>query len=224
MSQGTGNPDNEAGMTFPGAAYPFGAVRLTPETGQRYAYGGYRDDKSLRNMQFVVTSFSGPGCAASEGGDFTVGVDNTQTKDADKSSQESEAGYYKVLLRGGSNEVVLEAAASSPRTATMRLTYQSNGPTGFLSLPGSVDLSEEAGHWVIVYKTSEQGVCSASDSVFYVAMHIGKHQVSAVTKSGDDIQFTLKSAPSSDGYQDFDVLCFSGGGVSQHRCGEPGME
>ena len=33
VSQGTGNPDNEAGMTFPGAAYPFGAVRLTPETG-----------------------------------------------------------------------------------------------------------------------------------------------------------------------------------------------
>ena len=34
VSQGTGNPDNEAGMTFPGAAYPFGAVRLTPQTGQ----------------------------------------------------------------------------------------------------------------------------------------------------------------------------------------------
>ena len=77
--------------------------------------------------------------------------------------------------------------------STMRLTYQSNGPTGFLSLPGSVDLSEEAGHWVIVYKTSEQGVCQGSNSVFYVGMHVGKHQVSRVYKEGNRISFVLKS-------------------------------
>ena len=144
VSQGTGNPDNEAGMTFPGAAYPFGAVRLTPETGQEIAYGGYRHDKSLLNMQFVVTAFSGPGCVSSEGGKFSVGVEDTETRSADKNSQESEAGYYKVLLRGGGNEVVLEAAASSPRTATMRLTYQRDGLTGLLSLPGSMEISEQA--------------------------------------------------------------------------------
>ena len=204
VSQGTGNPDNEAGMTFPGAAYPFGAVRLTPDTMQKHAYGGYRHDKSLSGIQFVVTAFSGPGCVASEGGDFSVGIDNTQTKnadkgyllllgDADKGSQVSEAGYYKVLLRGGSDEVVLEAAASSPRTATMRLTYQSNGPTGFLSLPGSVGLSEKADHWIVTYKTWEDGVCQINYSEFYVAMHIGKHQVSGVSKSGSRISFALRS-------------------------------
>ena len=194
VSQGTGNPDNEAGMTFPGAAYPFGAVRLTPDTEQEHAYGGYRDDKSLSKMQFVVTAFSGPGCAASEGGFFNVGVDNTETRNADKSSQVSEAGYYKVLLRAGNNEVVLEAAASSPRTATMRLTYQSNGPTAFLDPGGPVELSEEAGHWVVTYKTTEEGVCTADDSDFYVAMHIGKHQVSRVYEEGRRISFALKSA------------------------------
>ena len=192
VSSGTGNADNEAGMTFPGAAYPFGAVRLTPDTGQGHAYGGYRHDKSLSKTQFVVTAFSGPGCPASEGGDFTVGVDNTQTKNADKSSQVSEAGYYKVLLRGGGEQVVLEAAASSPRTATMRLTYQSDGLTGFVSLPGSIQLSEQNDRWVVTYNTSEEGVCGGNDSTFYVGMHIGKHQVSAVTRIGRYVKFTLK--------------------------------
>ena len=135
VSSGTGNADNEAGMTFPGAAYPFGAVRLTPETGQSHAYGGYRHDKDTSNIRFVVTAFSGPGCAASEGGDFTVGVGGSNTKSVVQHSQRSEAGYYKVVLRGGGEQVVLEAAASSPRTATMRLTYPSNGLTGFVSLP-----------------------------------------------------------------------------------------
>ena len=73
VSQGTGNTDNEAGMTFPGAAYPFGAVRLTPQTGQSPAYGGYRDDKSLSSMKFVVTAFSGPGCQGAEAGESTGG-------------------------------------------------------------------------------------------------------------------------------------------------------
>ena len=184
VSQGTGNRDNEAGMTFPGAAYPFGAVRLTPETGQSHAYGGYRHDKGLWKMQFVVTAVSGPGCFAAEGGDFSVGVGGGRTKNANKDSQESEAGYYKVLLDGAdSREVVLEAAASSPRTATMRLNYESAGLTGLVSIPGSAQLSEQNDRWVVMYNTSEDGVCRSSDPAFYVAMHIGKHQVSAVTKT-----------------------------------------
>ena len=201
VSQGTGNTDNEAGMTFPGAAYPFGAVRLTPQTGQSPAYGGYRDDKSLSSMKFVVTAFSGPGCKGAEAGEstggFSVGVGSSETKNADKSSQESEAGYYEVLLRGGGNEVLFEAAASSPRTSTMRLTYQNDAATGFVRLPGSVTLSDETGHWVVTYNTSEEGICSPSDtsvdSGLFVSMHIGKHQVDTVTKSGNDIQFELKS-------------------------------
>ena len=193
VSSGTGNPDNEAGMTFPGAAYPFGAVRLTPDTGQGHAYGGYRHDKDTSNIRFVVTSFSGPGCAASEGGDFTVGVGGSETKSLVQHSQRSEAGYYKVVLRGGGEQVVLEAAASSPRTATMRLTYPSNGLTGFVSLPGSIQLSEQDGHWVVTYNTSGEGVCGAPDSVFSVAMHIGKHQVSSVSQDGSSISFVLRS-------------------------------
>ena len=201
VSQGTGNTDNEAGMTFPGAAYPFGAVRLTPATGQSPAYGGYRDDKSLSSMKFVVTAFSGPGCKGAEAGEstggFSVGVGSSETKNADKSSQESEAGYYEVLLRGGGNEVLFEAAASSPRTSTMRLTYQNDAATGFVRLPGSVTLSEREVHWVVTYNTSEEGICSPSDtsvdSGLFVSMHIGQHQVRAVTKSGNDIQFELKS-------------------------------
>ena len=203
VSRGTGSGDNEAGMTFPGAAYPFGAVRLTPETGR--GYGGYRDDEYMTNTRFVVTAFSGPGCVAAEGGGFIVGVGSSSTKSVDKASQESEAGYYKALLRGGGNEVVLEAAASSPRTATMRLTYQSDGLTGFISpalrtklealdLSGTTQISERDDHWVVTYNTEETGVCSKIHKpVFYVGMHIGKHQVSAVTKNGGKIEFSLRS-------------------------------
>ena len=108
-------------------------------------------------MQFVVTAFSGPGCPAAEGGGIMVGVGGSRTKSA--SSQESEAGYYKVLLRGGGKEVVMEAAASSPRTATMRLTYQSAGLTGFVDVLGSVTLRKSTDYWVVTYSTSEKGVC-----------------------------------------------------------------
>ena len=186
VSSGTGNKDNEAGMTFPGAAYPFGAVRLTPFSGQGLAYGGYRHDKSIASMRFVVTAFSGPGCAAAGGGMFIVGASGAG---ASKGSQESEAGYYKVLLGGG---VTLEAAASSPRIATVHLTYQWRS-TGFLSLSGSVWVSERDDHWVVTYDTREAGVCSnVHDSIFYVSMHIGKHQVSGAWKSGSGVQFRLR--------------------------------
>ena len=205
VSRGTGNQDNEAGMTFPGAAYPFGAVRLTPEIGEPLAYGGYRHDKSLGNVQFVVTAFSGPGCHASEGGGFVVGVGGSEAKSVDKDSQESEAGYYKALLSKGGDEVVLEAAASSPRTTTMRLTYESDGLTGFISLPGwlrfrvrtdspvAIRLSEKTDRWVVTYDTLEGSVCRDSTSIFYVAMHIGKHQVSSVSQNGSKIEFALRS-------------------------------
>ena len=90
-----------------------------------------------------------------------MGVGSSETKNADKSSQESEAGYYEVLLRGGGNEVLFEAAASSPRTSTMRLTYQNDAATGFVRLPGSVTLSEREVHWVVTYNTSEEGILLA---------------------------------------------------------------
>ena len=67
VSSGTGNPDNEAGMTFPGAAYPFGAVRLTPDTGQGLAYGGYRHDKSLRKYTVRGHGFLRPWVCCSRG-------------------------------------------------------------------------------------------------------------------------------------------------------------
>ena len=200
VSAGTGNMDNSAGMTFPGAAYPFGAVRLTPETGRDHAYGGYRHDMDTTDTQFVVTAFSGPGCVAAEGGGFSVGVGGSSTKDADRSSQESEAGYYKVVLSRSVEQVVLEAAASSPRTATMHLTYQSDGVTGLLDTPRGVEISNRTDHWVVTYETSEEGVCRGPDSHFYVSMHIGKHQVESISKSGGSInrganivEFVLRS-------------------------------
>ena len=193
VSEGTGNKDNEAGMTFPGAAYPFGAVRLTPETSQGHAYVGYRGDKSLSDMEFVLTAFSGPGCPAAEGGGFVVGVEGSAKKTINQTFQVSEAGYYKATLYGGGDRMWFEAAASSPRTASMHLTYKNVGLTGFVS-PGWAGLSEQNDRWVVTYSTSEAGVCSDQhDSTFYVAMHIGKHQVSAVTKNGGRISFVLKS-------------------------------
>ena len=105
----------------------------------------------------------------------------------------AEAGYYKGLLRGGSEQIVLEAAASSPRTATMRLNYQRNGVTGFIQVPGA-SVSEQTDHWVVTYRTSERRVCTDDkSSVFYVAMHIGKHQVSSVRQSLGEFEFSLRS-------------------------------
>ena len=223
VSQGTGNPDNEAGMTFPGAAYPFGAVRLTPETGEALAYGGYRYDKGLSNVQFVVTAFSGPGCAAPEGGDFTVGVEGSEKKTINQTFQVTEAGYYKATLYGGGDRMWFEAAASSPRTATMHLAYKNVGLTGFVS-PGWARLSEQNDRWVVTYETSEEGICGGYDSTFYVAMHIGKHQVSRVFQGGGRISFVLKSDQRAVDIKDFDVLYFRRERFAQHLRGKPGMD
>ena len=126
---------------------------------------------------------------------LTVAVGGRETKDLDKNTQESEAGYYKAVLRGSGRQVVLEAVASSPRTATMRLTYQRNEVTGFINLSGSVHLSEQTDHWVVTYNTQETGVCTVSRALsdFYVSMHIGKHQVSSVSQDGSKIEFALRS-------------------------------
>ena len=154
-------------------------------------------------MEFVLTAFSGPGCYAAEGGRFTVGVGNNETKSGLRSSQESEAGYYKVLLRGGGDEVVLEAAASSPRTATVRLNYQSDGLTAFIAPDRLAYISERDDRWVVTYRTGEYTICNRglTNPDFYVSMHIGKHQVESIrfedgsddTRSGKKVEFVLRS-------------------------------
>ena len=222
VSSGTGNQDNEAGMTFPGAAYPFGAVRLTPDTDQPIAYGGYRHDKDVSGMGFVLTAFSGPGCAAAKGGKFSVGAGETLTSAADRNSQRSEAGYYKVLLRGVEQRVELEAAASSPRTATMRLNLQEDGLNGFIFVRGSVQFLEQDDHWVFTYDTTEEGVCIGDRalSTFYVSHAYREASGGQSVRWGGDL-FYFKREPASGGCQGFDVLCFQRGGVAQHLCGEP---
>ena len=106
-------------MTFPGAAYPFGAVRLTPKAQQGMAYGGYRYD---RHRTCILSLRLSPALGVMQLRAANFGVSGDDTKSTDRDAQESHAGYYKVPLSGGGNEVVLKAAASSPRTATMRLT------------------------------------------------------------------------------------------------------
>ena len=65
-----------------------------------------------------------------------------------------------------------------------------------------IQLSERTDHWIVTYNTSEDGVCDGDDSDFSVAMHIGKHQVSAVTKHdvsiGDKKEFKIEFALRSD--------------------------
>ena len=153
------------------------------------------DAVTIRHFPCILSLRLSPALGVMQLRAANFGVSGDDTKSTDRDAQESHAGYYKVPLDGGGNEVVLKAAASSPRTATVRLTYESDGLTGFVSSSGSVWISERNDRWVVTYNTSEVGVCSTlHDSTFYVAMHIGKHQVSAVTKNGGKIEFTLRSS------------------------------
>ena len=121
-------------MTFPGASYPFGMVKFSPDIdGGRHGFtrnGGYRRSFVQGNMRFGLQYLSGPGCPVAGVGQFKVGVSGrSSTSDDWSTSDESSApGYYQVGVKDGSSgpdssRINVELTTGTARTGMMRLTY-----------------------------------------------------------------------------------------------------
>ncbi|MGN0855167.1 MAG: GH92 family glycosyl hydrolase [Kiritimatiellia bacterium] len=122
------------GHTFPGAAYPFGLVQASPDTG-RDGWGycaGYRwNDREIRG--FSQTHLSGTGCT--DLGDYRVmpyaGPMRSSDfgSDYDKASERRNCGYYAVTLKR--NNVRVETTVT-PHCAIYRFTNLGDGPLNVL--------------------------------------------------------------------------------------------
>ncbi len=119
------------GHTFPGAAYPFGLVQPSPDTGREgYRYcAGYRYEDS-RIFGFSQTHLSGTGCG--DLGDlrimpFSGAASATLSSAFRKETQVCEPGYYAVTL---DDPGVRAEAAAAPHCAIYRFQY----PNGEASL------------------------------------------------------------------------------------------
>lgn len=120
------------GHTFPGAAYPFGLVQPSPDTGRegyRYCAGyRYEDDRILG---FSQTHLSGTGCG--DLGDIrimpsTVSVGADASEPFRKDSQICQAAYYSVELDDSRIRAEITAAEHS---AMYRFTFPEGKP-GYL--------------------------------------------------------------------------------------------
>ena len=138
---------NIAGMTFPGASYPFGMVKFSPDTevGGRWGRqgtdrnGGYRRDMNKGDLRFGLQYLSGPGCAVAGVGQFKVGASGRSdaSDDWSTSDESSSPGYYQVGVKdGGSGPAVsrinVELATGTARTGMMRLTYDAAATGGWI--------------------------------------------------------------------------------------------
>ena len=120
------------GHTFPGAAYPFGLVQPSPDTGREgYRYcAGYRWEDD-RIFGFSQTHLSGTGCG--DLGDLRImpvpgsAAAPGYSAPFRKETQQCECGYYAVTL--DDSGVRVEATAA-PHSAIYRLAY----PAGRASL------------------------------------------------------------------------------------------
>lgn len=121
------------GHTFPGAAYPFGLVQPSPDTGREgYRYcAGYRYEDE-RILGFSQTHLSGTGCG--DLGDlrimpFTGEVSPEVSSLFRKETQECEAGYYAVTLDDFLVRAEITAAAHS---AVYRFTFSEKSEASLL--------------------------------------------------------------------------------------------
>ena len=120
------------GHTFPGAAYPFGLVQPSPDTGRDgYRYcAGYRWEDS-RIFGFSQTHLSGTGCGdlgdlrimpvpSSSDSGSPVSIPHDYSSAFRKATQSSECGYYAVTLDDSRVEAEMTAA---PHSAIYRFSY-----------------------------------------------------------------------------------------------------
>ena len=171
---------NKAGMTFPGASYPFGMVKFSPDTdGGRHGFvrnGGYRRDSGKANMRFGLQYLSGPGCAVAGVGQFMLGVSGIGIDDAiddwDPSDESSAPGYYQVGVTHGwlgsaVSRINVELATGTARTGMMRLTYNAAATGGWIDFNhGShhtnksfASIRSVDDEWIVQYSSFGMAIC-----------------------------------------------------------------
>ena len=200
---------NKAGMTFPGASYPFGMVKFSPDTeGGRHGFernGGYRRDVGKGDLRFGLQYLSGPGCAVAGVGQFKVGVSGLDdaSDDWSTSDESSAPGYYQVGVRDGASGPVssgmdVALAIGTARTGMMRLRYDTAATGGWIdydyrsyhrsSVFTSIDSPDDA--WIVQYRSFGMGICRFSDGYWmYMSFHIKKDGLRNLSFSNKKLSF-----------------------------------
>ena len=166
---------NIAGMTFPGASYPFGMVKFSPDTeGGRLGFsrnGGYRRDVGKGDLRFGLQYLSGPGCAVAGVGQFKVGVSGRSSPSDDWSGDSSAPGYYRVWVSDAGDwsdsRINVELATGTARTGMMRLTYNTAATGGWIDFnqgsyrtnAGVTSIRSLDDEWIVQYGSFGMGIC-----------------------------------------------------------------
>ncbi len=203
---GTGSIPWASGMTHPGAAAPFGAVRLGPDTCFPFGInidnvgtGGYWNGKT-RTYGFSHNRISGAGLI--DGGLFRVTpglgkVDPLKRKTRPllftHAMEQAQAGFYAVWLP--------EAACMAEMTATVhtgvhRYTFTSSKDAHlFLDATSKLGSGAEIGSIRVVDNQTIEGACSTKDAFFRAEFSVpftatvwnkGKLISGAVSAEGED--------------------------------------
>lgn len=124
------------GNTFPGAACPFGMVKLGPDCGDLHSNMGYRADGDVHGFSHLHVSGTGGGCKY---GNILVypftGDLKIKNYGSSRTSERAEAGYFTMELDGGN---VLAELTCTPHTGLHRYTFQTSGERGILIDAGSI--------------------------------------------------------------------------------------
>ena len=205
---------NKAGMTFPGASYPFGMVKFSPDSeGGRRGFvrnGGYRRDVGKDDLRFGLQYLSGPGCAVAGVGQFKVGVSGrSAASDSWSTSNESSApGYYQVGVGAGGSAVNVELATGTARTGMMRLRYDARARGGWIDFnpkglhhknKGFTSIRSLDDEWIVQFQSFGMGICqfgwpTAPKRGYWmgVSFHIKKDGLRNLEFSGNKLSFDFE--------------------------------
>jgi putative alpha-1,2-mannosidase len=98
--------EGDNGMLYPGPAYPFGMVHLSPETEGDSHVGYYYEDEFIEGFSHLRIGGAGSrgkggGILVKPGiGKFTTKIDEFRER-YDKQSEEASPGYYMLILESG---------------------------------------------------------------------------------------------------------------------------
>ena len=123
------------GNTFPGAAVPFGMVKVGPDCGELKANMGYHYKGKVRG--FSHTHLSGTGGGAKYGNVLIYpysGESRTSGYGSDRGKEKASTGYFSVEL---TEENVLAELTSSAHAAVHRYAFSKPGESGILIDAGS---------------------------------------------------------------------------------------
>jgi len=119
--------EGDNGQLYPGPAYPFGLVHLSPETEGKSHVGYYYENEYIEGFSHLKiggggSDGKGGGLLIKPGvGKFTSKIDEFREK-YDKSSEEASLGYYKLVLESG----VKAELTVSERVGFHRYTFPSD--------------------------------------------------------------------------------------------------